>query len=850
MQPRRFTVEARPHIPDSLARLNELANDLMYSWTHSVRGIFARLDLELWEQVRHNPKVFLRRIPQERIDRAAQDRAYMAEFHRVISAYDSYLADRPDPEVTHYLPEESELVAYFCAEFGLHESFPIYSGGLGILAGDHCKAASDLGLPFVAIGLLYQQGYFIQRIDAEGRQVANYRTHTSDELPISPLEDSDGKPLTVEVPFPNRIVQARLWEARVGHIRLYLLDTRVPENTPEDQEITAQLYGGDQKTRIQQELVLGVGGTRALVKLGLKPTVWHNNEGHAALQVLERCRMAMETGLNFSSALETVAGTTLFTTHTPVPAGHDIFGRELIDEYLSIFAQALGVDTETLFALGATPDDKSFNMTTLGLRGSRFHNGVSRIHGNVAAHMEGDIWPQIPASENPVSYITNGVHVPTFLAPEWASLFNIQAPTWRSELRRPEFWTFVDAIPDYQYWGIHQALKQQLFRFMHRGLMHQHQRNGTSASVAEHMLEPLASPDRDCLVIGFARRFATYKRATLLFSDLERLERLLNNPERPVMVIFAGKAHPKDKPGQQLIKVIHDLSMRPSFLGRLLLLEDYDQAMARRLVSGVDVWLNNPEYPKEASGTSGEKAAINGALNLSVLDGWWGEGYDGTNGWAIVPRPAKHDEEFRNREEANDLLDILEHQVIPLYYDRSSRDYSQGWIAKSKASMRTILPRFSAQRMVMDYVRKFYFPASQQHKRITANEGQLARQLAEWKQRVREHWHGVSLTVNDDIPYPCYHDEELHLSASANLNGLNASDVRVECIINPLNPEGNEQPEPFVAQLKADNEEHSSAAFALSLTPPFPGEQTLRFRMYPHHSALCHPFEMGFMIWA
>jgi len=850
MQPRRFTVEARPHIPESLARLNELANDLMYSWNHSIRSIFARLDLELWEQVRHNPKVFLRRIPQERINRAAQDRAYMAEFQRVISAYDSYLAARPDPEVTEHLPEESELVAYFCAEFGLHESFPIYSGGLGILAGDHCKAASDLGLPFVAIGLLYQQGYFIQHIDAEGRQVANYRTHTSDELPISPLEDTDGNPLKVEIPFPNRTVYARLWEARVGHIRLYLLDTQVPENNPEDQKITAQLYGGDQKTRIQQELVLGVGGTRALVKLGLKPTVWHNNEGHAALAVLERCRMAVESGLDFHSALEAVAGTTLFTTHTPVPAGHDIFGRELITDYLAIFARALNVDTETLFALGATPDGDSFNMTTLGLRGSRFHNGVSRIHGGVASKMEGSIWPQVPPNENPISYITNGVHVPTFLAPEWASLFNIQAPTWRSELRRPEFWKFVDAIPDYQYWGIHQALKQQLFRYMHRGLMRQHRRNGTSASVAEHMLEPLSSPDRDCLVIGFARRFATYKRATLLFSDLERLERLLNNPDRPVMVIFAGKAHPKDKPGQQLIKVIHDLSMRPSFLGRILLLEDYDQAMARRLVSGVDVWLNNPEYPQEASGTSGEKAAINGALNLSVLDGWWGEGYDGTNGWAIVPRDSKHEEEFRNREEASDLLDILERQVIPLYYDRSNRDYSQGWIEKSKASMRTMLPRFSAQRMVMDYVRKFYFPASQQHKRFTADEGQMAQQLSAWKQRVRRNWQGVSLTVDDDIPYPCYHDEQLHLSASANLNGLTATDVRVECIITSLNPDGNEQPEPFVAQLKPENTDQGKSTFKLSLTPPFPGEQTLRFRIYPYHSALSHPFEMGFMVWA
>ncbi|MDQ2075309.1 alpha-glucan family phosphorylase [Marinimicrobium sp. ABcell2] len=850
MEPSRFTVEARPHIPDSLNRLQDLANDLLYSWDHGVRGIFARLDLELWERVRHNPKIFLRRISQKRLNQAAEDRAYMADFHRVISSYDAYLSANPDPEILELLPAESELVAYFCAEFGLHESFPIYSGGLGILAGDHCKAASDLGLPFVGVGLLYQQGYFVQTIDAEGRQVADYHTHSSDELPITPLEDQDGRPMMVEIPFPNRTVLARLWEARAGHIRLYLLDTRVRENTPADQNITLQLYGGNEETRIQQELVLGVGGTRALGKLGLKPTAWHINEGHAAFQILERCRIAMETGLNFPSALETVAGTTLFTTHTPVPAGHDIFARTLIEDYLAVFAKSLETDTETLFSLGATPVGDSFNMTTLGLKGSRFHNGVSRIHGSVASEMEGGIWPQIPPKDNPLTYITNGVHVPTFLAPEWASLFNIQAPTWRSELRRPSFWEFVDAIPDYHYWGIHQALKQQLFDFMHLRLSRQHKRNGTSTSVAERMLETLSAPDRDCLVIGFARRFATYKRATLLFSDLERLERLLNNSDRPVMLVFAGKAHPKDKPGQQLIKVIHDLTMRPAFLGRLLLLEDYDQAMARRLVSGVDVWLNTPEYPKEASGTSGEKAAINGALNLSVLDGWWGEGYDGTNGWAIAPRHLSHDEDFRNREEANDLLDILEHQVVPLYYNRSSRDYSKGWIQRSKASMKTILPRFNAQRMVTDYVRNFYRPATLQHKRLTANEGQLARQLAEWKKQVRNEWQGVSLTLASDVPHQCHHDDQLHVRLEANLNGLSAEDVKVECLITQMAEDGEERSEPYIAELKIEDSNGPHPVFSLSQKPPFPGEQTLRFRMYPYHSALCHPLELGFMVWA
>lgn len=628
------------------------------------------------------------------------------------------------------------------------------------------------------------------------------------------------------------------------------MDANTEENSEEDRKLTLQLYGGDSATRISQEMLLGIGGTRVLAALNIKPTVWHINEGHAAFQILERCSMAIARGLTFGAALESIAGCTLFTTHTPVPAGHDIFARPLVEHFLTPYLEQSGLDFNTISELGSKNGDHSFNMTSLGLRGSRFHNGVSRIHGCVASRMESDIWRQIPPAENPIGYITNGIHVPTFLAPEWASLFDIQAPTWKSELINTDFWQFIDKIPDYHYWSVHKALKQQMAEFIVRRLKRQHKRNGTGYSVTERMVRKLISPEKDTLVIGFARRFATYKRATLIFSDLARLSRILTDPEKPVVLVFAGKAHPQDKPGQQLIKVIHDLSMQLSLMGHIILLEDYDQAMARRLLSGVDVWLNTPEFPKEASGTSGEKAAVNGALNLSVLDGWWGEGYDKSNGWAITPRDTGLDMEFRNREEARDLLDLLENEVIPLYYNRLSQGYSKDWVNRSKASMKTITPRFNAQRMVMDYVRNYYQPATRQGKRLLENNAELAQELAEWKDKVRAAWNGVSIQVDGSVLDRCQWDESVELNVLVNLNGLAPEDIRVECLVEPECSGTHAGPRADVFELAASGEKDGKALFKTREQPPYPGLQTLRLRMYPYHRALAHPLEMGAMLWA
>ncbi len=855
-----FKLEIQPRLPEPLSRLRELANDLLYSWDRNVRRIFSRLDNQLWEECGHNPKVFLRRVRQRALDEALHDRAFMDDYRRVVSGYDTYLETGLRPECAGLLDPQQDLVAYFCAEFGLHESFPIYSGGLGILAGDHCKAASDLGIPFIGIGLLYKQGYFTQTIDGHGHQVAQYFDNCYGDLPVKPAlvpgAAADAEQVTFGLQFPERTVYVRVWEAKAGHIRLYLLDTDLAENAERDRGITHRLYGGDKETRIQQEIVLGVGGVRALQILGLKPTAWHINEGHAAFQILERCRSAVASGLDFASALELIAAGTLFTTHTPVPAGHDFFSRELMTTYFAHYAPDLGLDFQTLFAFGqATGAEQDFNMTTLALRGSRFHNGVSRIHGSVASHMEGGLWPQIPAEENPIDYITNGVHVPTFLAREWVSLFDMRFNEWQTELLDPEFWKRIDDIPDHHYWSIHKALKHQLLEEVRARVTRQYERNGSSHSLIKRMTQEISDPDRDIVVFGFARRFATYKRATLLFSNLDRLARILNHPERPGVMIFAGKAHPNDQPGQQLIKVIHELSQRPEFIGKIILLEGYDLALGRSLVAGVDVWLNTPEYPLEASGTSGQKAAINGAINLSVLDGWWGEGYNHDNGWAITPRFPVDSPEERNREEADDLLDIIEFEVMPLYYQHESKGYSAQWVKLSKASMKSIVPQFNAQRMVMDYVRKFYAPATKQMRLIGADNAANARRLAAWKQNVRQRWPGISFTLVETPAQNIRHRESISLRVRATLNGLQPEDVVVECLLGRT-PAGGKFTvfdkrtfKPVIQEGSSINARDDSIEFALELIAEQSGLVHYQLRMYPHHQLLSHPFEMGFMLW-
>ena len=849
MSDTKFKLEVRPTIPERLQGMETLANDLYYSWDRNVRGLFYSMDRNLWRECGHNPKVFLRRVSQSTLNKAAEDNLFIQEYSRILSAYESYLEKTSSPQICEHFEPGHDLIAYFCAEYGLHESFPIYSGGLGILAGDHCKAASDMGLPFVAFGLLYRQGYFNQTIDGNGQQHAHYSTTDFGALPVKPALDADGQELHVSVDFPGRTVALKVWEASAGNIRLYLLDSDLPENNDADRAITFQLYGGDKTTRIQQEIVLGIGGMRAVRALGLKPTVYHINEGHAAFLLLERCREQIEQGMDFASALELVAAGTVFTTHTPVAAGHDIFSEKLMTEYFSDYSKQLGINLEEFLQLGGTPDNHSdFNMTTLALHGSRFHNGVSRIHGGVASQMEGYVWPQIPAEDNPMSYVTNGVHVPTFLAREWVNLFDMRFLEWRNNLLNEDFWSCLDEIPDHRFWSLRQELKTQMMETVTHRTCERLQREGASEAMLKRMTQFISQTESDILVFGFARRFATYKRATLIFSDPERLSRMLNNPERPAILIFAGKAHPNDKPGQELIRKIHEYSQRPEFIGKIILMEGYDMSLARKLVTGVDVWLNNPEYPLEASGTSGEKAAINGVINLSVLDGWWGEGYNNENGWAIAPHNQSFDPAYRDYQEASDMLDIIEHEIIPMFYSRGSHGYSRDWVRISKESMISCIPRFNAMRMVNDYVEQFYAPARDQYRELKSDNKIYATELAKWKQKVRQYWHTVTIARMDKAPESMIYGGVLPIQVTTKLEGLDPEDVIVECLVGDENSQGE-----FVVEeryhLQHTQQEGSTHTFSLDLQPSECGLKTYQIRIYPHHRNLSHPLEMGYMLW-
>jgi starch phosphorylase len=843
-----YYVEVNPRMPRRLVRLQELAENLWYSWDRPTRTLFARLHPGLWDAVGHNPKAFLKRVDEERLIEAAEDHIFVGSYNRVLSAFDTYMSE-PLSRDSEMAMHDGDLIAYFCAEFGFHEGFPIYSGGLGILAGDHCKAASDLRLPFVAVGLLYRQGYFSQRIDNDGHQIATYTDSDFDDLPIHPAQRDDGSEVHVAIEFPGRTVHAKVWEARIGHVKQYLLDTDLPENTVEDRDITHQLYGGDRRTRIEQEIVLGVGGIRALQELGIHATAYHINEGHAAFLVLERVRRKVKLGLPFAAALEAVAANTVFTTHTPVPAGHDHFSEDMIWEYFGRCCADIGMPREEFMRLGGAVHGQEFNMTKLALNGSRHHNGVSRIHGTVSSQICGDMWPEISPDESPMDYITNGVHVASFLAQEWVDLFdNKLGYDWRRRLCDVDFWRKVESIPDHHFWAVHQALKTQMLHTLRHRVTQQHLRNHGSEAHLERMLKHANALDPNTLIIGFARRFATYKRATLLFENMDWLREIINEAERPVLFVFAGKAHPADKPGQELIKRINDISRWPEFEGKLLMVEGYDLGLARRLVSGCDVWLNNPIYPLEASGTSGMKAAMNGVINLSVTDGWWDEGYDGGNGWAIKPAPSYYDDARRNREDSQTLYELLQDQVIPMYYRRNELGFSPDWVRMAKRSIASLLPRFNSIRMVTEYVEKFYLPASQNWRRYSDRDYIGARAVADWKIKVRRAWGGVGIRRLDDPVRRLTYGQEMEFKVALTLNGLAPDDVRVELILGRASKQGQDKELKSVAfePAGAQGQEH---IFILRLAPDLCGKLLYRIRVYPRHELLTHPFETGLMRW-
>ena len=844
-----YQLEVNPQLPQRLARLADLSNNLWYSWDRPTRSLFARLHPGLWQSVAHSPKAFLKRIDQQRLIDAADDPIFLGTYNRVLSAYDTYHNEPMRHNGAERL-RQSDLVAYFCAEFGFHESLPIYSGGLGILAGDHCKAASDMRLPFIGVGLLYRQGYFSQTIDAEGRQHAVHNDADFDDLPITPVTHDDGSEVRVTVEMLGRNVTVKVWQARIGHVVLYLLDTDLEENTVHDRDIAHRLYGGDRSTRIEQEIVLGIGGVRALRALGLKPSAWHINEGHAAFLILERMRELIVQGLSFTAALEAVGGNTVFTTHTPVPAGHDHFAEEMIRRYFDHCCHEMHIRSDELMALGRTEGSGDFNMTALAVRGSRFQNGVSRIHGGVSAEILSHLWPQIEPEDNPVTHVTNGVHVPTFLAQDWHELFDrFLGPGWSQRLTDQGCWDGIMSVPDQLFWSVRQSLKSQMLHLVRHRISDQHFRNQGSEAHLDRMLKFADPANPNVLTLGFARRFATYKRATMLFESLDWLREIVSDPQRPVLFIFAGKAHPADQPGQDMLRRVSEVARMPEFEGKILLVEGYDLRLARRLISGVDVWLNNPVYPLEASGTSGMKAAFNGVINLSVLDGWWGEGYDGKNGWAIKPASDALDDNRRTQEEARTLYELLQDSLIPLYYNLGPMGFSPGWVQMAKRSIVTLLPRFNTARMLGEYVGKFYLPATQQWRRFSQDNFAGARELAAWKAKVRAAWNEVRMSRLDTPTRRIGFGDSLRFEISLNLNGLSPEDVTVELLIG--RPARNGQPKNSKRMVMeySGRTAGNDYLYELELTPDLCGKIEYKFRVYPSHELLTHPFEMGMMVW-
>ncbi|MCA9900094.1 MAG: alpha-glucan family phosphorylase [Ardenticatenaceae bacterium] len=698
-------------VPEKIGRLPELAYNLWWSWTPEARGLFRRLDYPLWRKTLHNPVQMLQEISHTKLQEAAQDATFVRQYNKVMLLFDETMRNRGSWFHETYPDLSEKTIAYFSFEFGLHSSLPIYSGGLGILSGDHAKEASDLGLPFVGVGFMYPQGYFRQRLPSHGWQEAVYHQLDIGQAPVLPVLDGNGHEIRISVNLAGRPVHARIWHVRVGRNPLFLLDTDVDENEPWDRDLSARLYSGDTETRIRQEIMLGIGGVRALRALGINPAAWHMNEGHSAFLILELIREEVARGKNFEEASQIISKRSIFTTHTPVPAGHDAFGFHLVEQYFNGYWDELGINREHFLSLGGHEEEwgMAFNMTVLALKLSGQSNGVSKLHGEVSRKMWQEVWPTNSVEDVPISSITNGVHVSTWIAGEMHNIFDkYLGPGWLAKQDDPTIWQRLAEVPDRELWQVHLDLKRKLMSYL-RERVRRRWVNGSNDPTQVLTSGTLLDPE--ALTIGFARRFATYKRATLIFRDLERLQRILLDIHRPVQIVFAGKAHPADEPGKSLIQHIYNLAKHNQLGGRIAFIEDYDMHMARYLTQGVDVWLNNPRRPREASGTSGMKAAINGIPNLSILDGWWVEGYNGANGWAIGDEREFDNHDAQDGFDANFIYQLLEDEIVPLYYDRDRDGTPRGWAEIMRESIRSCSPMFGTRRMIKEYTTELYVKA-------------------------------------------------------------------------------------------------------------------------------------------
>ncbi|HEV3334064.1 MAG TPA: alpha-glucan family phosphorylase [Bryobacteraceae bacterium] len=818
----------RPALPSSLSRMNELAYNILWSWEPIVRALFRRLDPTLWRDCGYNPVLMLGRVSQSTLRKAASDPRYLALYKQACDTYDARVRRGP-------LPADGKLIAYFSAEYGLTECLPVYSGGLGVLSGDHLKSSSDQDYPLIALGLLYQQGYFRQFLNPDGWQQERYPVNDFYTLPVTPVNDAAGHELKVTVKLPTGNVFIQVWKLEVGRTTLYLLDTNIPENLlPQDRDITDSLYGGDTDTRIRQEIVLGIGGMRALAAMGLSPTVFHMNEGHSAFLALEQIRRyRREQGLTFEEAWEAARTSNVFTTHTPVPAGIDLFDAGLMYHYFSEYCGEIGIDFQQLMALGRrNPQDRDerFSMAVLALNTSSYRNAVSRLHREISQEMFHDLWPQLPVWEVPITSVTNGVHLPSWLNGDLAALYDqYLEPDWRDRMNDPSVWHQVADIPDEELVEVHRRRKRRLVSFVRARANASAQRRQASTAEVRRAGEVL---DPNAFTIGFARRFATYKRATLLFRDVERLKRIVLDKDMPVQIVIAGKAHPKDQPGKSYIREIVQLSRDPDLWKHLVFLEDYDMKVARELVQGVDLWLNTPRRGEEACGTSGMKAAINGVLNLSILDGWFDEAYEGLGGWAIGERePYSEDQDALH---ASAIYYLLENEIVPMFYERKEQT-SREWIRRVKQSLMYISPNFDCRRMVRQYMTQLYDPAHSQHVRLLKSDYNLVHDMYHWNSRVREVWDRVRfLESGPSQAVTVISGKALPVRAAVELAGLTPQDVRVEVVMGRVDSDGNLE-ETEVMVLPVVEQEGSVAIFGKEVVPERTGRLGYALRVSPDH---------------
>ncbi|MEE4312408.1 MAG: alpha-glucan family phosphorylase [candidate division KSB1 bacterium] len=850
MQPlKSFTII--PSLPEKLSPMRDIAYNLWWAWDREAIDMFYRLDRNLWEETGHNPVKLLGQISQSRLNQRAEDDGYVAVVERVAKKLETYLKANTWYEKK-YGDNKEIKIAYFSAEFGLTECLQNYSGGLGVLAGDHMKSASELGLPLVGVGLLYQVGYFHQYLNADGWQNEMYPENDFYNLPIQLVRNQDDDPQIIEVDYPGRKVFAQIWRVQVGRVQLYLLDTNIAQNRDADQNITDELYGGNDENRIQQEIMLGIGGIRTLKALGLHPSVFHMNEGHSAFLALERIRCAMEENqLSFDEAIDLIKAGNVFTTHTPVPAGIDHFPPQLLEKYFAHYYPQLKLNKSSFLGLGRREpanDSEQFSMAILAIRLASHINGVSKLHGQVSRDMWSDLWPGVPKSEIPITSVTNGIHPSSWISKDMGSLYDrYLGPTWMRKPVDVTIWKRVEQIPAEELWRTHERRRERLVAFARNRLKTQLERQGAFPSEivkADEVLNP------EALTIGFARRFATYKRAALLFHDPVRMAQIIRNRERPVQILFAGKAHPQDTPGKELIKKIIHLARMEDFRQHIVFLEDYDMAVARYLVQGVDVWLNTPRRLLEASGTSGMKAAVNGVLNLSVLDGWWDEAYTPNLGWSIGSGEQYDDLDYQDEVESQALYNLLEKEVIPLFYDRGKSNVPRKWIDMMKNSMSAISPIYNTNRMLGEYTERFYISALDKQNRMHENDQQRSKDLAAWKKRVQSNWSKikfVDVQGDGEKEYPM--GAQIAIVAKVELGDLSPEDVSVEIYHGKIDTQ-NEVATGKIDEMHCTSSDDKVCTFEGKIECALSGQYGYTVRILPKHEDLVHAHETGLILWA